>query len=106
MINIISGTTPTITYTFKLVSPSDFTAVYLTIKRGGNIIITKQLEDAVIGESTVSWTLTQEETLLLGASTCKMMCNWLTQNGVRGASIEVDVKGVYNHIPEVINGTG
>ncbi len=32
MVNIIIGTTPTITYKFKIVSPADFRTVILTIK--------------------------------------------------------------------------
>lgn len=39
MVQIIIGTTPTITYKFKLVSPSDFRNCILTIKGDSNIEI-------------------------------------------------------------------
>lgn len=106
MISITIGTTPTITYTFSLVSPADFASAILTIKRNNNIVIRKELPDAEVGEASVSWTLTQAETLLLGTGQSKMMCNWLTNTGVRGASPETVVQGVTNHIAEVIDGTG
>ena len=106
MISITIGTTPTITYTFSLVSPADFVSAILTIKHNNRVCLRKELEDATVGESSVSWTLTQEETLLIGIGQAKMMCNWLTNAGVRGASPETVVTGVTNHIAEVIDGTG
>lgn len=102
MANIIIGTTPTITYNFKIVSPADFRTAILTIKNHSEIIIEKTLADAVVGEDSLSWTLTQEETLLIGTRSCKMMLNWVTQGGIRGASAETVIIGVTNHKPEVI----
>lgn len=102
MINIIIGTTPTITYTFSLVTPADFASAILTIKRNNNIVVRKELSDAEVGETSVSWTLTQAETLLLGPGQSKMMCNWIKRDGIRGASPEVEIHGVANHISEVI----
>ena len=63
MIQIIIGTTPTITYTFHVVSPADLTKAILTIKNAGNVILEKTLADAVVGENSLSWTLTQQEQL-------------------------------------------
>ena len=102
MIKIIIGTTPTITYKFKIVSPSDFRDCILTIKSNGQIILEKTLSDATVGEDSVSWTLTQEETLALGTKTAKMMINGITYTGKRGASEETIIVGATNHKSEVI----
>lgn len=102
MTQIIIGTTPTITYTFRVVSPADLTKAILTIKCNGQIILEKTLADATVGENSLSWTLTQEETLLIGTRSCKMMLNWVTHSGKRGASTETTIAGVSNHVKEVI----
>lgn len=102
MTQIIIGTTPTITYTFKTVSPADMTKAILTIKCMGQIILEKTIADAVVGENSLSWTLTQQETLDIGTRSGKMMLNWLTNSGTRGASAETVILGVTNHKPEVI----
>ena len=102
MTKIIIGTTPTITYKFKVVDVSEITVAILTIKERGTNIIELNLSDATVGEDSLSWTLTQEETLQLGAKTATMMLNWKTEDGTRGASEEVLVTGVNNHIREVI----
>ena len=102
MTQIIIGTTPTITYTFKTVSPADLTKAILTIKCAGQIILEKNLADAVVGENSLSWTLTQQETLDIGTRSGKMMLNWLTASGTRGASAETPITGVTNHKKEVI----
>ena len=64
---LIRGTTPTIRYTFNLVNVSDITAAYLTLKPDGGATIERDLTTAVIGENTLEWQLTQEETLQLKA---------------------------------------
>lgn len=102
MTKIIIGTTPTITYKFKVVDVSEITVAILTIKERGVNIIELNLSDATIGEDSLSWTLTQEETLLIGARTATMMLNWKTEDGTRGASEQVFVTGGDNHIREVI----
>ena len=102
MTKIIIGTTPTITYRFKIVNVADITVAILTIKERGVNIIELNLSDATIGEDSLSWTLTQEETLLIGARTATMMLNWKTEDGTRGASEQVFVTGGDNHIREVI----
>lgn len=102
MTKIIIGTTPTITYKFKVVDVSQITVAILTIKERGVNIIELNLSDATVGEDSLSWTLTQEETLQIGVKTCTMMLNWKTEDGTRGASEEVSVQGAPNHIREVI----
>ena len=102
MTKIIIGTTPTITYRFKVVDVADITVAILTIKERGTNIIELNLSDATIGEDSLSWTLTQEETLQFAGKTCTMMLNWKTEDGTRGASEEVFIQGAPNHIREVI----
>lgn len=102
MTRIIIGTTPTITYTFKVVPVSSIVKAVLTVKERGVNIIEKDLSDATVGEDTLSWTLTQEETLAIGARAASIMLNWLTADGVRGASKEEIINGVNNHIREVM----
>lgn len=102
MTQIIIGTTPTITYKFKIVSPADLTKAILTIRCNGQVILEKTLADAVVGEDSLSWTLTQQETLALGTRIGKMMLNWLTHSGKRGASEETTIAGIQNHVKEVI----
>ena len=102
MTKIIIGTTPTITYKFKIVNVSEITVAILTIKERGVNIIELNLSDATIGEDSLSWTLTQEETLQLAGKTATMMLNWKTEDGTRGASEEVFIQGAPNHIREVI----
>ena len=53
MTKIIIGTTPTITYKFKVVDVTDIVLAILTIKERGTVIIEKDIEDAVIGEDTL-----------------------------------------------------
>lgn len=102
MVQIIIGTTPTITYKFKIVSPTELEKAILTIKIAGQVILEKTLADAVVGEDSLSWTLTQQETLDIGTRSGKMMLNWLTNSGTRGASAETTIMGVTNHKREVI----
>jgi hypothetical protein len=102
MTRIIIGTTPTITYTFKVVPVSSIVKAVLTVKERGVNIIEKTLSDATVGEDTLSWTLTQEETLSIGAKSASMMLNWKLADGTRGASDVVLVTGGDNHIREVI----
>lgn len=102
MDRIIIGTTPTITYKFKVVSVVDITKAILTIKERGVTIIEKTLAEASIGEDTLSWTLTQQETLNIGVRSASIMLNWLTTDGTRGASKEEFITGVNNHIREVM----
>ena len=102
MTEIIIGTTPTITYKFKIVSPTELEKAILTIKIAGQVILEKTLADAVVGEDSLSWTLTQQETLDIGTRSGKMMLNWLTNSGTRGASAETAIMGVTNHKREVI----
>ncbi len=102
MSRVIIGTTPTITYKFNKVVVSDIAVAILTIKANNSILVEKHLEDATVGEKSLSWTLTQSETLSFDTSILKMMINWKLNDGTRGASAETKVVGVDNHKREVI----
>ena len=83
MNNIIRGTTPTIKYTFNDIDVSNITAAYLTIKAKTDI--EKDLATASVETDSISWKLTQAETLAFGDS-ISIMLNWILQDGTRGAS--------------------
>lgn len=101
MAEVVMGTTPTITYKFKSVDVADITIAILTIKAGPVIRIELDLNAASVGEDTISWTLTQEQTLsVLGRS--EVMINWVTNQGLRGTSAKTMLLFTGNHISEVI----
>ena len=101
MDKIIRGTTPTIQYTFNSVNVANIAVAFLTVKSGGDIVIEKYLQDATVGAKTLSWTLTQEETLALD-DVISVMLNWRLQDGTRGASAESRLYVRDNHVEEVI----
>ena len=94
MTQIIRGTTPTIEFTYSDIAVSDITTAYLVIRQSGLSVIEKPISDATIGETSLSWELTQEETLQLnGARNAQIVCDWVLASGVRGRSniLTVDV---------------
>ena len=100
---IIRGTTPTIQYTFNVVSVENISAAILTIKQAGVVKVEKELSAATVGEKTLSWTLTQEESFLLKTGISAVMLNWLTADGTRGASKQYNVEITPNAVNEVIS---
>lgn len=102
MTRIIIGTTPTITYTFKVVPVDSIVTAVLTIKQRTGIVLEKTLADATVGTNTLSWTLTQAETLALGLSGGTVMMNWVTADGTRGIGETCVVSMGDNHIREVM----
>lgn len=102
MATIIRGTTPTLKYTFKSVQVSDISVAFLTIKQADEIIVRKALDAAVVGDGSISWTLTQTETLAVAPGQAEAMINWRTSDGTRGASFKTIVAINRNHIEEVI----
>lgn len=102
MSSIIRGTTPTIEYTFTQVSVGDIVTAYLTIKQKGNIVIEKNLSQAIVGENTLSYRFSQEETLSLQVGTAYVMHNFVTADGTRGASNEMGIDILQNHKNGVI----
>ena len=101
MIEIVKGTTPTLQFSFRSIDPADITTAILTIKRKNTIVLRKELTDAVVGSDSISWTLTQAETLGINGL-AEVVANWLTDTGVRGVSKRADVTFTDNPIEEVI----
>lgn len=84
---IIRGTTPVIEFTYSDVDVVDITVAKLVIKQSGNIKIERDLSTATAGESSISWRLTQEETLSLeNKKQVTIVCDWKLSNGTRGRS--------------------
>ena len=102
MNTIVVGTTPTIQFKFKTISPSDLIQAKMTIKGKNTILLSKFLSEATIGEDNISWKLSQAETLSLGVGTRTMMLNWLTADGTRGVSPKETINVTNNDIAEVM----
>lgn len=85
---IIRGTTPTITFSFSFVQPSDIAVAYLTITGlCSDLVIERELDSATVSSNSISWTLTQEETLLLVVGMIvQVLCDWKLSDGTRGRS--------------------
>lgn len=76
---IIRGTTPTISFTFSDVDITDIDSANMYVKQTGQIVISKSIEDATIGEDGLSFTLSQEDTLLLTSKTSAVIVlDWLS----------------------------
>lgn len=100
--DIIRGTTPSFVYTFSVVDVADITAAFFTVKQDGAVIITKDIIDAVVGTKTLTFELSQADTLKLAFPECKVMLNWKLTDGTRGASEERTIHVCDNQINEVI----
>ena len=75
----------------------------MSIKSAGSVAIQKDLEDAVVGEASLTWTLSQEETLSFRADQkATMMLNFRLADGTRAASNKTELCFRDNHITEVI----
>lgn len=84
---LISGTTPSVQFIFKNVDPADIAVAYLTVRVGDSVVIEKDITEASVQNNTLTWVLTQEETLRLNVGdTCRICCDWKTSSGVRGRS--------------------
>ena len=103
MASIIKGTTPTIQFTFNFINPANITVAYLTVKQDKVVIIERDKSTAVVGDKTISWRLSQEETLqFIAGRKIAVMHNWLLNDGTRGASKEAIISVEDNHKDEVI----
>lgn len=98
---IIKGTTPTIQYAFETVQVTDITRAILTVKRGSDILIERDLSSAEIGTKTLSWKLTQEESLSVDGD-ATVMLNWKLSDGTRGATNKAVLVFTANDKDEVI----
>ena len=90
---IIRGTTPTIVMTYKTIDVSDIVEAYLTIRQSANKVeINKTIANADIGEKTLSWKLTQEDTLQIdGRYSVEIQCRYLLNDGTAGSSAVYDI---------------
>lgn len=89
--NIIKGTTPTILYKFSQVDVADITAAYITVKNGDGSVIEKDMTTAIIGDDSIAWRFTQQETLSF-CGDISVMLNWILSDGTRGASRKVNIE--------------
>lgn len=99
------GTTPTIQVVFKTVDPASITNAKLTFYTEHGAVIEKDLSTAEVGSTSISWTLTQQETLDIQSSgrlPLYVLCNWLTSGGTRGVSVNDTVKFEKNPVNEVM----
>ena len=102
MAQIIRGTTPTIEFRFKEVPVDTINTAVLTIRQNGTVVIEKHKRTADVGKDTISWKLTQQDTLALNLGASRIMVNWLTADGTRGASNQYVVEVLPNKWNEVI----
>lgn len=104
MSDIVRGTTPTIKYTFSTVDLTELESAVLTISQR-SVTVQKTLSAAVVDSEakTLSWTLTQSETLELTAgSATEIKLDWLLQNGTRGAGNSITVNVLKPGVNEVM----
>lgn len=102
MQKIVVGTTPKIRWHFSKNNVSDIVTATMTIKRYGPNIVVKEIDSAIINDDEITYSLSQDETLNIGVGTCEIMLNWVTNNGVRGASGITHIEFTKNHINEVL----
>ena len=104
MVSIIKGTTPTFRFRYKNVDLSNVTVAYLTVKQNKELVLQRDLSTAIVDatEHTVSYKLTQPETLLFNKGKIMVMHNWLLTDGTRGAMPEAEIQVLDNHKDEVI----
>lgn len=102
MDKLFVATTPSISYKFKVVPVENIVTAVLTCKKDDEILIRKTLSDATVGTDTLTFTFTQEDTILLGVGRTKVLLNWVTDGGTRGTSNEMLIDFRSNHIEEVL----
>lgn len=100
---IIRGTTPTIKYTFSVIAGTDLTVAVMTVSQNGTVLIEKDLSAGVADETSVSWVLSQEDTLKLDTDfAARITLNWKLADGTRGASKIAIASVEENDVSEVI----
>lgn len=75
---MVRGTTPTVSFEFSLVNPNDIAVAYLTISQREKTVIEKDISTAVVGTKTLSWDLSQTDTLKLEKGTAEIECRYRT----------------------------
>ena len=90
---IVRGTTPTIRYKFQVINPSRIVVAYFTMIQNKTQILERDLSDAIIGENTVGWTLSQEDTLSLNPKqVVRFQCRYRTDDMSAFATITTEEK--------------
>ena len=87
---ITRGTTPTIRWDFKTVNVGLITSAIFTLRKKKDRVLEKSLESADVDteSNSVSWTLSQEETLALkDFQEYSLHCDWLLPDTTRGAGV-------------------
>ena len=102
MKEITVGTTPTIIWNFPNINPLEIEIAVMTIERAGQIIFEKDMISAIIGEKSLSWKLSQAETLGIGVGFAELALNWMDIHGTRGTGKPLRVSFVRNPISEVM----
>lgn len=91
---MIRGTTPSLRWNFSKIPVSTITAATMTVVQGGNVIATKHLSDATVGDSSLTFTLTQQETLALKVGLkAEIQLKYKTEDGLVGASTIYEESG-------------
>ena len=89
---LVRGTTPTIIFRFDEISTATIAVAILSVKQNGVAKITKDLSTATQQQKSLSWQLSQADTLGLSALyPAEIICDWRLQSGVRGMSVPTTV---------------
>lgn len=100
---IISGTTPTIEYTFTEVDPTEIAVAILSIKQNGTTVIERDLTTATVEESKITWSLSQAETLSLTVAIPTILyLDYRLTDGTRGAGVTTSATVLPSGKKEVI----
>lgn len=83
---IIRYTTPTLKFTFSEINVADISTAFLILKQNDRTVLERGMDSATIAESSLSWTLTQEETGSLCKTETTIVCDWKLNDGTRGRS--------------------
>lgn len=103
MATIVRGTTPEIEIVFKETDPHVLAKAVLTLSKGTDDVLSRDLSTATISGKSVSWELTQEETLALNKDdSLSVVCVWVTNEAVRGQSKTAIVYVAETPINEVL----
>lgn len=98
---IVRGTTPTILFTFQKIDGRNLTTAFLTMVANGRTVIEKDINSAIVAEKSISWKLTQNESLSL-PNTVTVQLNWKLPDGTRGASLKNQLRVEANNKEGVI----
>ena len=90
---LIRGTTPTITYSFDDIHAADITVAVFCIKQLDKTIVEKNLADGLVSNDKLMFTLSQQDTLSLNSKLmAKVVLDWKLNTGIRGRSNIVEAK--------------